>query len=277
MSAWPSWMQRFFSLGTMKASTTEWENTNAGALPQAINRLEPSQLQRLQSLIERRQHLEIRLGDDIEARQSLLLAIDTQRSRLLLDEVFPAYDQALTAGQVLRCAHHLPALGPKPPSGMLLEWQARVIACEQFGSAPVLVTSLPLEGSMLTRPRRRHFRADFIAGARLTARVKSPLNSPWFVQIDNLGAGGLQFSTPGDQGNWLARGQILNDCHLHLYEGVEVHCRLRVRQFNLQRRPRTLTKVRCAFVDMQAEDQRRIALLIEQILGLNGAASEHAA
>ncbi len=211
---------------------------------------EPECVGHLRPLVERRQLLAIRHRG--REYQSLILALDTDRQLLWLDELFPRALN-LEPGDELTLSHH--------DNGQVFEFTAPVVGWSTPQRTGGL--ALPLPEQFYFGPRRRWPRLDVFGWYPITARLGVPGLSPLCGEVLNVSAGGLRLGLTGDWRPFLHHRDILPLCEFTVAPGLRVRCRARVCAFNLSQRPWRQTRVSLAFVDLAPEMQSALAEFIE--------------
>ncbi|WP_024460457.1 flagellar brake protein [Marinimicrobium sp. LS-A18] len=203
----------------------------------------------LRPLAERRQLLAVRhQGSEY---QSLILALDTQRQLLWLDELFPRALN-LEPGDELTVSYH--------ENGRLFEFSAPVVGWSTPQRSGGL--ALPLPEQFYLGPRRRWPRLDVFGWYPISARLGVPGLSPLCGEILNLSAGGIRLGLTGDWRPFLHHRDILPLCEFTVAPGLKVRCRVRVCAFNLSQRPWRQTRVSLSFVDLPSETQNALAAFV---------------
>ncbi len=206
-------------------------------------------VEHLRPLVKRRQLLAIRHRG--REYQGLILALDTERQLLWLDELFPrALD--LEPGDELTLSYH--------NNGHVLEFTVPVVGW----STPQRTegVALPLPEDFYFGPRRRWTRLDVFGWYPISARLGVPGLSPLCGEVLNVSAGGLRLGLTGDWRPFLHHRDILPLCEFTVAPGLRVRCRVKVCAFNLSHRPWRQTRVSLAFVDLAPETQRELATFI---------------
>lgn len=210
---------------------------------------EPDCVKHLRPLVERRQLLAIRHRG--REYQSLILALDTERQLLWLDELFPRAIE-LEPGEELTLSHHI--------NGQVFEFTAPVVGWSTPQRTGGL--ALPLPEQFYFGPRRRWPRLDVFGWYPISARLGVPGLSPLCGEVLNVSAGGLRLGLTGDWRPFLHHRDILPLCEFTVAPGLRVRCRVQVCAFNLSHRPWRQTRVSLAFVDLAPEVQSELAAFV---------------
>ncbi|UZJ45704.1 flagellar brake protein [Marinimicrobium sp. C6131] len=220
----------------------------AVSAPQAP-RPEPACARHLRPLADRRQLLAVRHRG--REYQSLILALDTDRQLLWLDELFPRAIN-LEPGDDLTLSHH--------ENGQLFEFSAPVVGWSTPQRTGGL--ALPFPEQFYMGPRRRWPRLNVFGWYPISARLGVPGLSPLCGEVLNLSAGGMRLGLTGDWRPFLHHRDILPLCEFTVAPGLKVRCRVRVCAFNLSHRPWRQTRVSLAFVDLAGETQAALAAFV---------------
>lgn len=218
-----------------------------------VRRREPESVRHLQPLLERKRLLSVEL--DGREYQTLLLAIDIERGLLWLDELFPRAP-TLEPGSELVVSYH--------QKGQLVQFRGPVV-----GWGPDMGVSglaLPLPPSVYVGPRRRWPRLSVYGWHPITARLGVPGLSPLSAEVLNLSAGGVRLAVTGDWRPFLRHRDTLPLCEFRVAPGLKIRCRAKVCAFNLSHKPWRQTRISLAFVELAPEQQKALALFVNQQL-----------
>ncbi len=203
----------------------------------------------LRPLEQRKQLLTIRHNN--RDYQSLILALDTERELLWLDELFPRA-LGLEPGDELTVSHH--------HNGQLFEFSAPVVGWSTPHRSGGV--ALPLPQQFYSGPRRRWPRLNVFGWYPISARIAVPGLSPLSGEVLNISAGGVRLSLTGDWRPFLHHRDLLPLCEFTVAPGLRVRCRARVCAYQLSLRPWRQTRVSLAFEDLAPETRQGLAQFV---------------
>jgi|SRR5690554_3197546 len=225
------------------------------AAPQSVCDYSP-----LRQLQQQRQHLEVSIESDSQRYQSLILAIDSARKLLWIDELFPAVTE-LSAGTELTLRHHC--------GGEVLTLQSPLIARNHDYGTQALALLLPSALEYL--PRRQHPRFD-LRSSRLGVTFRTPgAEESGQGTLINLSEGGMRLAVPGNQLQALKPETLLSYCQFSLPNQTRIRCQAVVKAVRLESHPYRHTQVSLVFADRMS-DRERLSCYLEHLQGcLTGA------
>ncbi len=203
-------------------------------------------------LQQRRQHLEVSVEGQRQSYQSVILAVDSERGLLWIDELFPALP-SLPAGIGLTLRHHR--------GGEVLTLQSPLVARGLDYGVNALALLLPDE--LLYLPRRQHPRFD-LRSARLGVCIRPLGEAQRQGTLINLSLGGMRLALPGNQLHGLKRDTLLPYCEFTLPNQTRIRCQAVVKAARLERQPYRHTQVSLAFADMMS-DRERLACYLQYL------------
>lgn len=233
-----------------------------------------NKLQHYTSLLElqgRRQFIEVLIENSdrsahynslqpmpLQSYQSLIVAINTEASELILDELFPA------------CVHL--QLGQKAifrysQGNHVLQFEMTLLGHHDHGS---LVFSLPK--TLNYQPRRQQPRLLIDKSQPLTVQLQSPIYEPWFATAQNISAGGMRLTIGGNITDQLEPGSLLRQCDFTFSRDFHIRCQARVIGFRFSRTPYRHTQVSLEFVGLPGRQQLQLSQLINTLTGQSVAA-----
>ncbi|WP_347329493.1 flagellar brake protein [Marinimicrobium locisalis] len=206
-------------------------------------------IRHLRPLQQRKQLLTIRHGK--RDYQSLILALDTDRELLWLDEPFPRALN-LEPGDELTVSHH--------HNGQLFEFTVPIVGWSTANRPGGM--ALPLPRDFYCGPRRRWPRLNVFGWCPISARIAVPGLSPLSGEVLNISAGGMRLSLTGDWRPFLHHRDLLPLCEFTVAPGLKVRCRARVCAYQLSLRPWRQTRVSLAFEDLAPETRQALAQFV---------------
>jgi c-di-GMP-binding flagellar brake protein YcgR len=211
-----------------------------------IERWEP-----LQQLRQQRQLLEIIPKDSQRSFQSMIIAIDSARGFLWLDDLFPA-QRTLEIGDTITIKHHR--------DGEVLTMTTPIIAWgRDFGASGIAVA---LPEAVSYQPRRLYPRWELNEQKSLTGKIRTMGQEPVYGSIEDLSAGGMRILVAGNMLSQIHHGAVLPLCHISLSRECQIRCRARVRAFRICRTPYRGTQISLEFVDLPSTQQRQLQQFI---------------
>ncbi len=246
MAIMQSVLQKFASRAKNSAQAQKRVNQAGNPRAQPIE-LAPQYLE-LEQLCSQRQLLKVAVTGYTGSYQSMILAIDQERSLIWLDDLFPS-QRHLSAGDDLEISHHR--------NGELISFKAPILALGQRFGATGIALALPVEAPRY-RPRRQWPRLELSTRQALSATLAIAGKGPVQARVLNISAGGLRLALAG---NWLSHfrhGELLPLCELTLLAGIKIRCRARVCAFNISQNPRRQTEVSLAFKNLDPVVQQNL-------------------
>ncbi len=218
-----------------------------------LNTVSAPALAQLEQWSAKRQLIEVKVPGDRESYQSMVLAVDTVRGLVWLDE-----------------------LTPRPFSLGSAEW----LVVEQHQNGEIITLRLPilhnadqrreiaclLPHSIDFRPRRRWERFT-LPGDPLKAKIRSIGGEPQMVNIINLSAGGVRLALRGNQLDALRRDALLPLCEFTLGQ-LHINTHGRVKSARVVTSPYRHTQVSVEFADISVSTQRALNLYLLRLSDL---------
>ena len=214
----------------------------------------PEQYLPLSQLQDRRQIIEVRINDNNQSYQTLIMAIDVARGLLWLDDLFPAQRQ-LKIGDSITLRHHR--------NGEQLSFSSPIVARGDSFGANGLAILLP--ETLSYRPRRQHQRCDLSHNLSLTAKIRSVGCEPSYGNLQDLSLGGAGLRLAGNILGQLRHGALLPVCELSLSDELVIRCSARVRAFSTTRAPHRCTLISAEFVDLSPERQHQLKQFLYKV------------
>ena len=200
-----------------------------------------------------RQQLEISLPGSTASFQSIVLAVDTARGLLWIDELLPQVP--LSAGQWLTLRHHR--------SGEVLTLRSPLVASGgQFGAAGL---ALLLPENLEYSPRREFSRIDF-QGRGLSTKIRPLGEEPCHGMVINLSPGGMRLALAGNHLSGLHRGSLLPLCQFSLGKNLQIRCQASVKSVRLARTPYRHTQVSLEFVDILPDQRQHLTQYLSHLI-----------
>lgn len=208
----------------------------------------------LQQLQASRQILEVVPAGQHRSYQSMIIAIDTERNLLWMDDLFPA-QHFLEVGDEITVRHHR--------NGEVLTFTTPIIAWgARFGASGMAVV---LPDSAEYRPRRSSPRCDLSNHTPITAKIQLLGEEACYGTVKDLSDSGLCVMVPGNRLNQLQRDSLLPLCEVHLSKDLRIYCRARVKAFRLCREPYRATRITLEFVDLQPRRQQQLQAFVDSL------------
>lgn len=214
----------------------------------------------LWSLLARRQFMEVRVEASALSFQTLIMAIDIQRGLLWLDDLFPS-PHSLEVGDFITLRHHR--------DDEQLNFSTPVIAWGSKYGTQGLAVALPDHADY--QPRRRHRRVELAGAANLTAKIRPIGHEISYGKVEDISAGGLRLSVPGNLLGQLRHGALLPLCELTLSDELTLRCSARVRSFRFMRAPHRQTQVSIEFIDLPLARQQQLQQYVNNLVYLQQA------
>lgn len=201
----------------------------------------------LWELKNQRQLLEAKITGSSRAYQSMILAIDTERGLLWLDDLFPQ-QLMLEVGDEITVRHHR--------NGEQLMIRSQVVALGSTYDASGFAVHLP--DFVYYMPRRSSPR--YIVGHQspLSVKIRTLGQEPSYGTLQDISTGGLRLIVAGNMLPYLRHGALLPLCEVDINEELQIRCRARICAFRMGRSPYRHTQISVEFIDM--EEETRIAL-----------------
>lgn len=217
----------------------------------------PDQYLPLWQLQEQRQLIEVKVVGSTRSHQSLIIAIDTQRGFLWLDDLFPNQN-LLELGDEITIRHHR--------NGEQLSFSSPVVAWGSSFGASGLAIHLPEYVSY--EPRRQHNRCDLSLYSSHNVKIRPIGQDISCGTVHDISLSGLRISVPGNLLGQLSHNAFVPLCELTLSDELQIRCSVRVRAFRLVRAPHRCTQISVEFVDLPRERQQRLQEFINNLLYL---------
>ncbi|HEY7883867.1 MAG TPA: PilZ domain-containing protein [Cellvibrionaceae bacterium] len=191
----------------------------------------------LEQLQQQRQQLEVGIEGSRNHYQSMILAIDSARGLLWIDELFPQ-SAALEPGRWLTLRHHR--------NGEVLTLRSPLVANGEHFNTRGLALLLPESLNYL--PRRENPRHELRHYA-LPVSIRPMGEGYCQGTLINLSLGGMHLALPGNHLGHIRRDTLLPDCEFTLGNGKKIRCTATVKSTRLIRTPYRHTQVSLAFAD----------------------------
>lgn len=203
-------------------------------------------------LQQQRQQLEVWVEGERLSYQSIILAVDSKRGLLWIDELFPSL-HTLPVGTGITLRHHR--------HGEVLTIESPLVARGQDYQVPGMALLLP--ESLAYLPRRQHPRFD-LRDARIGVTLRAMGENARQGTLINLSLGGMRLALPGNHLSHLRRDMVLPLCEFTLPNQVKIRCQGVVKAAKLEREPYRHTQVSLAFADMMS-DRERLGCYLEYL------------
>lgn len=238
-----------------KLSLTKAGDNKSGDLPDVTGAGQGHEL--LHQLKTQRQFLEVVPQGSQRSYQTMIMAIDTRRGLLWLDDLFPP-QRLLEIGDQITLRHHR--------DGELLTITAPIIAWGSDFGASGMAVLLPDETSY--QPRRAHLRYMLGEHMSVTGKIRTFGQEPVYGTIEDISTGGLCILVAGNMLNQIHHGAILPLCEINLSRELQIRCRARVRAFRICRSPYRGTRISLEFVDLPLARQQQLRQFIQRVSAL---------
>jgi c-di-GMP-binding flagellar brake protein YcgR len=215
---------------------------------------QPNQYLPLRQLHAQRQIIEVKIDGNSQSYQTLILAIDSERGLLWLDDLFPN-QRSLKVGDTITLRHHR--------NSEQLCFSSPVVAWGNSFGANGLAILLPEFISY--QPRRQHHRYDLSGSASLSVKIRPVGYEPSYGSIQDLSLGGLALRVAGNLIGQLRHGALLPVCELHLSDDLLIRCSARIRAFCIARSPHRSTLISVEFIDLNAESRHQLQQFLYKI------------
>lgn len=214
----------------------------------------PDQYLPLWHLQEQRQIIEVKVSGSTRSHQTLIIAIDTQRGFLWLDDLFPSQN-LLELGDEITIRHHR--------NGEQLCFSAPIVAWGSTYGASGL--AIPLPEYVAYEPRRQHRRCDLSNYSSHNVKIRPVGQETSFGTIQDISMSGLRISVPGNLLGQLRHNAFVPVCELSLSDELQIRCSARIRAFRLVRAPHRCTHISVEFVDLPRDRQQRLQEFINNL------------
>lgn len=205
-------------------------------------------------LLNNRQLLEARVEGSGLSYQTIIVAIDVQRGLLWLDDLFPS-QHLLEVGDIITLRHHR--------NEEQLSISAPILAWGKNYGAQGFAIALPNEVSYL--PRRRYPRVELSSSNAISVKIRPIGQDISQGNVQDISAGGLRLSVPGNLLGQLRHGALLPLCELRLSDELHIRCSARIRAFRLVRNLQRYTQVSIEFVDLAPERRAQLEQFVNNL------------
>ncbi len=214
----------------------------------------PNQYLPLRQLHTQRQMIEVKIDGNSQSYQTFILAIDSERGLLWLDDLFPN-QRLLKVGDTITLRHHR--------NSEQLCFSSPVVAWGDSFGANGLAILLPEFVSY--QPRRKHHRYDLSCNSFLSVKIRPVGYEPSYGSIQDLSLGGLALRVAGNLTGQLRHGALLPVCELNLSDDLLIRCSARIRAFCITRSPQRSTLISAEFVDLNAECKHQLQQFLYKV------------
>lgn len=202
----------------------------------------------LKTLMDERVFLQVRLPTlNDTVYQSLVLEVDSESSRLVIDDLFPR------------------DAGPDITEGVPIE-----VSCKHRGLrlefASIIETITLVDGNVAYRLRvptqveakqqRRHFRVHVPLDSGIKLMTDVP--NVTMTSVLNLSSTGIGIIVPGNVEDAVRSQKVLKNCRLQLPMNATVMCSLNVRSVQFKAKPTRRTIVGGELADITSVDQKKL-------------------
>ncbi|RYZ97868.1 MAG: PilZ domain-containing protein [Moraxellaceae bacterium] len=214
----------------------------------------PEEYLSLWKLQSQRQILEIKVEGTSRSYQTIIMAIDTQRGFLWLDDLFPT-QHVLELGDNVTLRHHR--------NGEQLCFTSPVVAWGSTYGATGLAILLPEQVSY--QPRRQNIRCDLSNAPTLSVKIRPMGQDISYGTVQDISLAGLRMMIPGNLLGQLHHGAFLPLCELALSDELQIRCSARVRSLRMERTPHRHTQVSVEFIDLPLDRQQKLQQFLNNL------------
>jgi c-di-GMP-binding flagellar brake protein YcgR len=201
-----------------------------------------------------RQLLEARIEGSSLSYQTIIVAIDVQRGLLWLDDLFPS-QHLLEAGDMITLRHHR--------NEEQLVISAPLLAWGKNYGAQGFAIALPEQVNYL--PRRRFPRVELSSSNAISVKIRPMGQDISQGNVQDISAGGLRLSVPGNLLGQLRHGALMPLCELRLSDELHIRCSARIRAFRLVRNLQRYTQISIEFADMAPERRAQLEQFVNNL------------
>ncbi|WP_041523363.1 PilZ domain-containing protein [Gilvimarinus agarilyticus] len=248
---WRELLQPLKNLSRNTDKTYDAEQKLTACLPQNHHCLET-----LNQWLANRRVLSV--GNQHWQGQSLLMAIDSRRDILWLDDIFPQQEQ-LGEGVTLQISLR--------QGFEHCYFSATVIAIVDKPAGRMIALHLPREIHRAPRRRQRRFN---LPGPALNVRVRASGNEAETAQVINISAGGLRITLNGNRLTTYRPGTLLPFCRFTLGPDIVINCRATVKAAVLDKTSGRRTQVSLAFADIPVGQRHQVDAYLHKLEALQG-------
>lgn len=173
----------------------------------------------LQKLLDNKARILIRIDNNKQVYQSMILSIDSLNKTLLIDELFPTPEIDLSLQQFIHCEHH--------DAGSTTSFTIRVFASTHSSGFPALITHLP--ETIEQEQRRNYFRLKTPSQQSMSVSLSSSSNANLSGYVKDLSNHGFRINILGNYNDDLNQGDTLSYCRIQLTKTSQIECQLLIR------------------------------------------------
>ncbi len=246
-----SFLDKLFKKGFRLSTTSQAQDAEQEA--DASENPILDQYSPLWELQKQRQLLEVKISGASRAYQSMILAIDTKRGLLWLDDLFPQ-QHILDIGDEIILRHHR--------NGEQLLIRAPIVAMGSTYEASGFAITLP--ESVYYMPRRSAQRFAIGHTSPLSVKIRTLGQESSFGTLQDISTGGLRLLVAGNMLPFLRHGALLPLCEVDINEDLHIRCRARICAFRMGRSPYRHTQISVEFIDLEEETRAALARFLRE-------------
>lgn len=235
---------------TTKQLSNRYSRKHHPALSNDIQQITLNDLSKYQPLLDLqddRQLLQAQviLHGTLRSFQSMIIGIDFEKRRLLLDTFSPNLPpRLLTKEHAITIRHSA--------NNQLLEFTGQFLSVSDHNE-PLIMIELPEE--LAYRQRRFYPRLTTEQHNNFGLSLQSSKHSPWFVQLKNISAGGACVNVGGDISKAIKKNGQIKNCEVKLPFGLKVPCSVTVKNYKVVKRPYAYTQINLSFHEMEFQNR----------------------
>lgn len=208
----------------------------------------------LTNLEKNKSRLLIKVNDQPQLFQSIVLSSNRLNNILIMDELFPQNDIVLSKKAVLCCELH--------EKGEVTSFAAEFIKKTEYHGTSALLMSYP--SSINCTQRRNNYRLPLKSGQLISAKLNADFQPLLSGIVKDISLHGLRINIQGNESNSLKKGDVIKRCRIELDNKQLVECQLTVRSKQNFSRPYRFTQVGTEITDIQLVDSNLLSKYVTQ-------------
>lgn len=189
--------------------------------------------QQIQSLIDKKARLLVKIDGHQEIFQSMLLSADAHNQTLTVDELFPQPATELNAEHTLYFEFN--------EQGKSVSFNSELITTTRAHGLPALLVNYP--DAVESDQRRNNFRVALDPGQTVSAKLFQDSYENYFGVVKDISNHGLRINLSGNQSDQLGHGDVIPSCIIKLDNINQIECQLTVRSKRYFSRPYRFTQI----------------------------------